>query len=276
MLARRLGTILPPLSLPEALEVTAVQSVAGLLGGRPLVATPPFRAPHHTVSHAGLVGGGTHPRPGEVALAHKGVLFLDELPEFTRAALEALREPLEEARVTIARAGGSASFPTDVMLVAAMNPCPCGHFGSAQRACTCVLPRIARYRTRISGPLLDRIDLHVEVAPVSFEDIDGPPGEASAAVAGRVRQARDRRRALRPASNQELSGLELRRVAAMTPQAQALLGQAMRGLGLSARAHDRLLRVARTIADLAGETAIGPPQLAEALTYRRCDPDTNL
>jgi magnesium chelatase family protein len=276
MLARRLGTILPPLSLRDALEVTAVQSVAGLLGGRPLVATPPFRAPHHTVSHVGLVGGGTHPRPGEVALAHKGVLFLDELPEFTRAALEALREPLEEACVTIARAGGSASFPTDVMLVAAMNPCPCGHFGSAQRACTCVLPHIARYRTRISGPLLDRIDLHVEVPSVPYERLAAmAPAEPSAVVRARVARAREIQRArfagCHVQTNARMTATSLRTHAALDDACRRLLAAALVRLHLSARGFTRIVKVARTIADLEDSAAIRPPHVAEAIQYRNLD-----
>ena len=274
MLAKRLAGILPPLGAEEAIESTAIHSAAGhaiegLLGARP------FRSPHHTASDVALVGGGPLPRPGEISLAHNGVLFLDELPEFTRRALEALRQPLEEGFISISRARGTLRLPARFQLVGAMNPCPCGGASGAGR-CRCTPLQARSYRARISGPLLDRIDLHVDMAPVSFEDIDGPVGEASADVASRVRRAREHGRAMRTGPNHQLSGLELRRAAALQPEAQELVGQAMRGLGLSARAHDRLLRVARTIADLAGEGAVGAGHVAEALTYRRCDPDTIL
>ena len=276
MLARRLPTILPPLDLKEALETTAIHSVAGLLSQRPLIAVPPFRAPHHTVSHAGLIGGGLNPKPGEVTLAHNGVLFLDELPEFSREALESLREPLEAACITISRAGGAVTFPTDVMLVAAMNPCPCGHFGNPQRSCTCVLPQIARYRARISGPLLDRIDLHVEVPGIPYDRLaERAPGEPSAAVRGRVRAAREIQRARfreRPfRTNARMATADLRKHASLDLSGQRLLAAASVRLGLSARGFTRIVKTARTIADLDGSPAIHPAHLAEAIQYRSLD-----
>ncbi len=276
MLARRLPTIMPPLALAEALDTTAVHSVAGLLGASPLVAVPPFRAPHHTTSRAGLIGGGPHPRPGEAALAHNGVLFLDELPEFSRDALEALRQPLEDASVTITRARASARFPTSFMLVAAMNPCSCGHYGNPQRTCTCVLPHIVRYRARISGPLLDRIDLHVEVPAVPYERLAARAvGEPSAAIRSRVAAAREvqaRRFADRTwKTNARMSAADLRRHAVLDATGQRLLGAATVRLGLSGRGYGRVLKVARTIADLAGSEAIEPAHVAEAIQYRSLD-----
>lgn len=280
MLARRLRTILPPLTLDDALEVTTVQSIAGTLGSLPLVSTPPFRAPHHTVSYAGLVGGGSHPRPGEIALAHKGILFLDELPEFPRGALEALREPLEEACVTIARASGSTSFPTDIMLVAAMNPCPCGHYGNPHRACTCVLPHIVRYRTRISGPLLDRIDLHVDVPSLPYDRlVAAPPAESSAAVRSRVAAARALQHARfadapprgHARTNARMGAAGLRAHAALDTACQRLLASAVVRLHLSPRGFTRIVKVARTIADLDGSPAIRPQHIAEAIQYRSLD-----
>jgi magnesium chelatase family protein len=276
MLARRLPTVLPSLGLSQALETTTIHSVTGLLNHRPLIAVPPFRSPHHTTSYAGLVGGGINPRPGEVALAHNGVLFLDELPEFSREALEALREPLEAASITISRTGGTVTFPTDLMLVAAMNPCPCGHFGNPRRACTCVLPQIARYRARISGPLLDRIDLHVEVPTVPYDRlVERSQGEHSAAVRERVTAARDIQRARFPRSrsctNARMSAADLRRHASLDPCCQRLLAAASVRLGLSARGFTRIVKMARTIADLEGSTTIQSPHLAEAIQYRSLD-----
>jgi magnesium chelatase family protein len=276
MMARSLAGILPPLSAAEALEVTSIHSVAGLLpGGSGLVRTRPFRAPHHTISDVALVGGGTHPKPGELSLAHAGVLFLDEMPEFERRALEVLRQPLEEGRVRIARAAASVEFPASVTLVGAMNPCPCGYFGHPRRACRCAPPQRERYAARISGPLLDRIDIRVEV-PWLPPDVlgDERPQEASAAIRERVVLARRRQSARFPETgahvNAQLSGKMLRRHARPDDVGRALLHSAIERLALSGRAHDRILRVARSIADLAGRTNVTADDVAEALQYRLC------
>jgi len=275
MLARRLASILPPLSLDDAIEVTAIHSVAGLLDGAPLLATRPFRAPHSSISDAALLGGGHPIRPGEITLAHRGVLFMDELPEFRRNALEPLRQPLEERRLTIARGSGTVVFPADVQLVAAMNPCECGWLGDASDQCRCAPPAIARYRGRVSGPLLDRIDLHVEVPRLPVAALAGEPREAesSASVRSRVVAARERQRARHGAAelNAQLPGRLVRRVCRIEAAGQRLLEAASERLGLSARAYTRILRVARTIADLAGEAAISTSHLAEAIQYRSLD-----
>ena len=281
MLARRLPSILSPPTLAEALAVTRVYSVAGLLRpGQALITRRPFRAPHHTISDAGLIGGGRVPRPGEVSLAHHGVLFLDELPEFHRRVVEALRQPLEEARVTIGRAAATLSFPSRFMLVASMNPCPCGYLGHERQDCICQAHVIERYRARLSGPLLDRIDLHVQVPAVGFDDLQtGPPGEPSAAVRTRVTEARHRqleRFAERGSAdllcNAHMDGRHVRRYCCPLPRdAALLLRAALESLGLSARAHDRILKVARTIADLAGADAIDVAHVAEAVQYRGLD-----
>ena len=276
MIARRIPSILPPLTPEEALEVTAIHSVAGALRGG-LIARRPFRAPHHTVSDAGLIGGGTHPTPGEVSLAHRGVLFLDELPEFHRHVLEVLRQPLEDGAVTIARTAGTLTFPADFMLVAAMNPCPCGFAGDPKRACRCSEPQIHRYRSRVSGPLLDRIDLHVEVPAVPFEELSKQaPGESSADIRARVlacRALQARRYAAFPRirSNADLPAGQLQRFCPLEPAAQAVLRSAMDELGLTARAYSRILRVARTVADLAGAQVIAREHLFEAIQYRALD-----
>lgn len=276
MLAQRLGTILPPLTLEEAVEATRVHSVLGLMRGRSLVTSRPFRAPHHTISDAGLIGGGAMPRPGEVSLAHRGVLFLDELPEFRKNVLEVLRQPLEERRITVTRAAGSVSFPADIMLVAAMNPCPCGYLGDAQHRCTCTIQQVQRYRSRISGPLLDRIDLHLEVRPVPYAELtDAAPGETSAAIRARVHRARAaqlRRFAGRHLyCNAQMTTADRRTAAAIDAAASQLLERAMRSLALSARAYTRILKVARTIADLAGAESITAAHVAEAVQYRTLD-----
>ncbi|MFN8640731.1 MAG: YifB family Mg chelatase-like AAA ATPase [Candidatus Binatia bacterium] len=276
MLAQRLATILPPLTLEEAVEATRVHSVVGLMRGRSLVAARPFRAPHHTISDAGMIGGGSIPRPGEVSLAHRGVLFLDELPEFRKNVLEVLRQPLEERRITIARASGSVSFPADIMLVAALNPCPCGWLGDAQHRCACTMQQVQRYRSRVSGPLLDRIDLHLEVRPVPYRELaDAAPGESSAAVRARVHAARAVQLARFAGRaifcNAQMSPADLRRCAAVDAAASQLLERAMHALALSARAYTRILKVARTIADLAGAEHIAAAHVAEAVQYRTLD-----
>jgi len=278
MLAQRLPSILPPLSFEEALEVTKIYSVSGSLpAGQGLVAVRPFRAPHHTVSEIGLVGGGGIPRPGEVSLAHRGVLFLDELPEYGRAALEVLRQPLEDGVVNITRAAQSVSFPASCMLVAAMNPCPCGYRTDERRRCTCSAMQIERYRARLSGPLLDRIDLHVEVPAVPWEDLAAPTSAVtSAAMRGRVLAARavqaQRYAAmLHCRSNADLAGSLLEEYCVLERSERAFMEQSVKSLALSARAYTRILRVARTVADLEGEERIQIEQLAEAVNCRVLD-----
>jgi magnesium chelatase family protein len=271
MLARRMPTILPPLLFDEALEATAIHSVAGLIPpGGGLLTERPFRAPHHTVSDAALVGGGAQPRPGEVSLAHHGVLFLDEMPEFERRVLDAMRQPLEEGRITVSRAARSVVFPARFMLVAAMNPCPCGYLGSAARPCRCTPAQVAKYRTRISGPLRDRIDLIVEVDAVPISDLgeSGPPGEASAAVRDRVTTARQHQMQARGGLNARLPARALGRACALGGSARAVLDGFAERLHLSARAYHRVLRVARTVADLAGAATVTDEHLAESLQYR--------
>jgi len=276
MLARRLPGILPPLSPEEALETTAIHSAWGTRLESLLTARP-FRHPHHTASDAAVVGGGSVPRPGEVSLAHNGVLFMDELPEFRRNVLEALREPLEDRTVTIARARGTLRLPARFQLVAAMNPCPCGALGDGTRACRCPHGRIRAYQGRVSGPLLDRIDLHVEVPAVAYEDLNGPAGEPSATVAARVATARARQSAREgdggARTNADLAAAGLRRVTQPDEEGSRLLAAAMARLRLTGRAHDRLLRVARTVADLEGAERVAARHLAEALQFRRCVSD---
>ena len=275
MLARRLPTILPAPTLQEALATTKIHSVAGVLSpGQALVATRPFRAPHHTVSDAGLIGGGAYPRPGEVSLSHHGVLFLDELPEFRRNVVEALRQPLEDHAVTITRAQISLAYPADFTLVAAMNPCPCGYLADARRTCTCSPAAIRRYRARVSGPLLDRIDIHIEVPALAYNDLANKQnGENSAQILQRVNAARQRqldRFAGELFCNAQMSTRHIRRHCLLDDAGQALLEKAMTRLGLSARAYDRILKVARTIADLA-DAPIQSQHLAEAIQYRALD-----
>jgi magnesium chelatase family protein len=275
MLARRLAGILPPLSFEESIEATTIHSVAGQLRhGAGLLTERPFRAPHHTISDVALVGGGSTPRPGEVSLAHHGVLFLDEMPEFERRVLEALRQPIEEGRITVSRALRSVVFPARFVLVAAMNPCPCGYLGDPRRACRCTPQQTMRYHNRLSGPLRDRIDLVVEVEAVAITEMtEGPPGEPSAAVRARVLAARTRQlaRPIRARVNATLTGPELKKVAALDANGRRLLERSAERLHLSARAFHRVIRVARTIADLAAAEAITTEHLGEALQYRFVD-----
>ncbi len=275
LLARRMPSILPELTRDEALQVTRVHSAAGLMpAGVGLVRTRPFRAPHHGVSSAGLVGGGSPPRPGEIALAGHGVLFLDELLEFPRAVLDALRQPLEDGEITVVRALGRARFPSRFLFVGAMNPCPCGWFGAPR--CHCTTPVVARYRSRLSGPLLDRIDIHIEVPPVVAADLASfAPGESSAVVRARVvaARARQEQRNARFGKtwNAHLAPRDLAEACPLTPAARQQLESAMRRLELSARAHDRILKVSRTLADLVPQDDIDAPQVAEAVAYRALD-----
>lgn len=277
LLARRLPGLLPPLTREELLEVVRIHSVAGLLDPGVLPSSErPFRAPHHTVSHAGLVGGGAPPRPGEVSLAHRGVLFLDELPEFSRAALETLRQPLEDGVLTLARASGHLAYPARFVLAGAMNPCPCGHHGDGSDRCVCDPAAVARYRSRVSGPLLDRIDLHVPVAALPIAALRGPPtGPSSAEVRSRVTAARDRQsRRLAGTGvrcNADMGPALLRRHAGVPPGVARLLQRALDRMALSARAYHRILKVARTIADLDGADAISEDHAAEAVQYRELD-----
>ncbi|HEV2083864.1 MAG TPA: YifB family Mg chelatase-like AAA ATPase [Gemmatimonadales bacterium] len=278
MLARRIPSILPSMSLEEALETTKIHSVAGTLpSGQSLLTVRPFRAPHHTISDAGLIGGGSSPRPGEVSLAHGGVLFLDELPEFRRNVLEVLRQPLEDGVVTLSRAAMSLTYPARFMLAAAMNPCPCGYSGDPTHSCNCGPLAIERYRSRISGPLLDRIDIHLEVPAVAYGDIVGEQsGETSAVIRARVEHARavqrDRFRD-QPGvhANAHMSTRDLRRHCRLSQPVEAMLRQAVTRLGLSARAYHRVLKIARTIADLAGAAELGTAHVSEAIQYRSLD-----
>jgi magnesium chelatase family protein len=278
MLAKRIPTILPPLSLEEAIETTRIHSVAGVLEeSRGLVGTRPFRSPHHTISDAGLIGGGAIPRPGEVSLGHNGVLFLDELPEFQRNVLEVMRQPLEDGCVTIARAALSVSFPSRFMLAAAMNPCPCGFFGDATRECHCSPTQIQRYVSKISGPLLDRIDIHIEVPAVKYKELRGDSEiESSACVRERVLRARQiqaqRYQCERGLyANAQMPPRLIRKHCAISSEGEKLLETAIQRLGLSARAHDRILKVSRTIADLEASPCIQPKHLSEAIQYRTLD-----
>lgn len=274
LLARSLPSILPNLTLEEALEVTQIYSVNDMLPtDSPLIRHRPFRAPHHTISHAGLVGGGRWPRPGEISLAHRGVLFLDELPEFDARSLETMRQPVEDKIVTISRAQGSLTFPANFMLVASMNPCPCGYYGDPVKECTCSLSNILRYQKRISGPLLDRIDIHVQVPRVDYEKLAGDRlGETSATIRARVERARERQRKRFAGTNLQCNGdmgpAEVRQFCTIDEASKSLLRAAMQQLQLSARAYHRILKLARTIADLAESEKIETPHLAEAIQYR--------
>ena len=276
MLAKRLPTILPDLTLAEALETTKIHSVMGMLDGRPMIATRPFRAPHHTISDAGLVGGGTVPRPGEVSLAHNGVLFLDELPEFKRNVLEVLRQPLEDGDITVSRAVGSINYPASFMLIAAMNPCPCGFFTDPHKECGCTPSQIQRYRSRVSGPLLDRIDIQVEVPALRYEELASrDAGEPSSLIRERVNRARAvqltrfQKRGLH--ANAQMGTRDIKRYCGVKPEGEKLLEVAINKLGLSARAYSRILKVGRTIADLEGSEEIRPAHISEAIQYRSLD-----
>ena len=280
MLAKRLPTILPRLTLDEAIETTKIHSVLGRLeNGVGLLATRTFRSPHHTISDAAMIGGGHLPMPGEVSLAHHGVLFLDELPEFKRNVLEVLRQPLEDGQVSISRAAGAFTFPTRFMMVAAMNPCPCGYRSSPKRECHCTPLQIKKYIAKISGPLLDRIDLHVEVPPLEYREMSADSaGEPSAAIRERVERARqvqqERFRGTRIFANAAMSPRQLHTWCRLDAASRQLMETAIDKLGLSARAHDRILKVARTIADLAGQEAVQADHVAEAIQYRTLDRST--
>jgi magnesium chelatase family protein len=277
MLAKRLPSILAPLRLEEALETTKIHSVAGVLDAEAgLVTQRPFRSPHHSISDAGLIGGGSIPRPGEVSLAHNGVLFLDELPEFPRNVLEVMRQPLEDGTVTISRASMSLSFPARFMLAAAMNPCPCGYFNDKSHECLCTPPMMQRYISKMSGPLLDRIDIHIEVPAVQYRELrSGAAGEGSVEIRGRVLAARERQhqrfKADRIFTNAQMHTRQIRTYCELSAEAERLLERAMQQQGLSARAHDRILKVARTIADLDAQPGITVGHIAEAIQYRTLD-----
>ncbi len=282
MMARRIPTILPPLSFEQAIEVVKIYSVAGVMGaGRSFSVGKPFRAPHHTISDAGLVGGGTRPGPGEASLAHNGVLFLDELPEFKKNVLEVLRQPLEDGDITISRAGASANFPADFMLVAAMNPCPCGYLDDPGGRCSCSGSQIQRYRSRLSGPLMDRIDIQVEVPRVSYTELSGQSGvsESSAAIRERVMAVADiqkrRFEGLDVSCNAGMDTGSVKRVCRLDEESESILERAVESLGLSARAYIRILKIARTIADLENNSHITSGHVAEAIQYRSLDRQTN-
>jgi len=277
MLARRLFTILPELSFQEALETSKVYSVMGMMpDGYGLIHSRPFRSPHHTISDAGLIGGGQIPKPGEVSLSHNGVLFLDELPEFRKNVLEVLRQPLEDGQVTISRASSTVTYPASFMLVAAMNPCPCGFLGDPKRECTCTFVQIQRYRSKISGPLMDRIDIHMDVPPVQFKDLSSlRDGQGSDEILARVNQAREvqaaRFQRMKIHTNARMNSRQIRQFCELDAESNDLLEKAMNRFGLSARAHSRILKIARTIADLAGSDRILSLHVGEAIQYRTLD-----
>ncbi len=277
MLAKRMPTILPTLTFDESIETTKIHSVAGILNkNNPIVKVRPFRAPHHTISSVGLSGGGTVPRPGEISLAHNGVLFLDELPEFKRDAMEALRQPLEDGTVTVTRASGTVTYPSNIILIAAMNPCPCGYYGHPTKACSCTQNAVHKYLNKISGPLLDRLDLHIEVPPVDYKALsDKAQGETSAVIRERVNRARrlqsERYKGTGINCNSQLTPSLLRKHCVMTDEASAYLNRSFDAMGLSARAYDRILKVARTVADLAGVSEIQKEHIGMALRFRSLD-----
>ncbi len=277
MLAKRMPSILPQMTFEESIETTGIHSVAGVLDSqRPLITTRPFRSPHHTVSAAGLAGGGTTPRPGEISLAHNGLLFLDELAEFSRPALEILRQPLEDMKVTISRVSGSITYPSSFMLIGAMNPCPCGYYGHPTRKCICSKHQVDHYLNKISGPLLDRFDIHLEVAPVEFADLSsGEKEESSESIRQRVQAARDiqnkRYEGTGISCNARISPEIIHDVCPMTDKAEAMLGSIFEKLGLSARAYEKILKVARTVADMDGADIIDKAHIAQAVQYRSLD-----
>ena len=278
MLAKRIPTIIPPMTLDEAVETTKIHSICGLLNEKnAFVAVRPFRSPHHTISDIGLLGGSTNPTPGEVSIAHNGVLFLDELPEFKRSTLEVMRQPLEDGWVVISRAAGTMTFPADFMLVTAMNPCPCGYFGDPARECRCSPAQVERYRSRISGPLLDRIDIHVEAPAVQYRELSSnEPAESSAAIRERIVEARGIQKSRfssgkKTNCNARMGHSQIKKFCALDPSGQEMLRHAMEDLQLSARAYDRILKVSRTIADLAGAENIDSSHIGEAIQYRTLD-----
>jgi magnesium chelatase family protein len=277
MLAKRVPSILPRLTADESIETSRIYSAMGKLPpGKPLMVRRPFRAPHHTISNAGLVGGGSTPAPGEISLAHNGVLFLDELPEFNRTTLEVLRQPLEDGAVSISRALRATDFPADFMLIASLNPCPCGFRNDPRRECHCSVPQIERYMSKISGPLLDRIDIHIEVAAVPFKELStGPRGTDSAAMCRQVEGARSRQaerfNGAAKQTNGQMTSRQVRQVCQLDAASRDLLESSVNELGLSARAHDKILRVARTIADLDGAESIAHEHVGEAVNYRMLD-----
>ena len=277
MLAKRLPTILPDMNFEESLETTKIHSVMGLIPAESaLIVTRPFRSPHHTVSDAGLIGGGQIPKPGEVSLSHNGVLFLDELPEFKKNVLEVLRQPLEEDKVTISRAATSLTYPARFMLVGAMNPCPCGYYADPNNECSCTVPQIQRYRSKISGPLMDRIDIHIEVPAVKYRDLASrDAGESSIEIKRRVNRARkiqlERFKGMKIYSNAQMTNRHIKKFCQIDETSQNLLELAIDKFGLSARAYTRILKVARTIADLEGQENIQSAHLSEAIQYRTLD-----
>lgn len=277
MLAKRIHTILPDLSFEEAIETSKIYSVIGLMpDGKGLITTRPFRAPHHTVSDAGLIGGGQNPKPGEVSMAHNGVLFLDEIPEFKKNVLEVLRQPMEDGFVTITRANSTVTYPANFMLVAAMNPCPCGYFGSTKRECHCSYTQIQRYRTKVSGPLMDRIDIHMDVPAVEYKELSAKEqGKSSGEILEDLKKAREiqknRFKNLKIHNNAGMSGRHIRKFCEIDSESDKLLETAMERLGLSARAHSRILKISRTIADVGGSKNIKADHIAEAIQYRSLD-----